>query len=147
MWVQTIYSNQTYYICYKNFAMVNPKVFYTGNLEIYASKQPKDPYLINNKPTDIIKRLAEPIYSSGHNITADNWFINVNLISNLKKKWLSHIGTVHRNKSQLPPNLCLLGRECNLLSFGADCTLLSHIPKKGKILILVSSMHSMVLYI
>ena len=67
-------------------AVVNSKVFYTGNLEIYVSKQPKGLYLISNKPADMIKRLAEPIYSSGYNITADNWFTDINLISHLKKK-------------------------------------------------------------
>ena len=95
----------------KIFATVNSKVFYTGNIEIYAGKQPKDPYLISNKPADVIKRLAEPIYSSGHNSTADNWFIDRNLISKLEKKWLSYVGTVHKNKPQLPPefvsSLCL----------------------------------------
>ena len=60
--------------------MVDPKVFYTGNHEIYASKQPKGPYLISNKPADIIKWLAEPIYSSGRNITADNRLTDINLI-------------------------------------------------------------------
>ena len=61
--------------------MVDSKVFYTGNLEIYVSKQPKGLYLISNKPADMINRLAEPIYSSGYNITADNWFTDTNLFS------------------------------------------------------------------
>ena len=52
--------------------MVKSKVFYTGKLEIYASKHPEGPYLISNKPADIIKRLEEPIYSSGCNIIAGN---------------------------------------------------------------------------
>ena len=59
--------------------MVDLKVFYTGNLEIYVSKQPEGPYLISNKPTDVIKKPVEPIYSSGCNITADNWFTDINL--------------------------------------------------------------------
>ena len=70
----------------KVFAIMNSKVLYTGNLEMYASKQLKGPYLISNKSADVIKRLAEPIYSSGCNVTADNWFTDINLISNLKNK-------------------------------------------------------------
>ena len=65
----------------KFFAMVYSKVFYTGNFEIYASKQPEDLYLISNKPADVIKRPSEPICSSEHNITADNWFTDTNLFS------------------------------------------------------------------
>ena len=65
------------------FAMVDSKVFYTGNLEIYANKQPEGLYLISNEPADISRRLAESIYSSRRNITAGNWFTDMNLISNL----------------------------------------------------------------
>ena len=87
------------------FAMVNSKEFYTGNLEIYASKQPEGPHLTSNKPTGIIKRLAEPIYASGGNSTADNRFTDTNFISSLRRKQLSHAGTVCKNKPQLPPKL------------------------------------------
>lgn len=45
----------------KIFCMVDSKIFYTGNFEVYAGKQPEDPYYFSNKPLDIVKRLAEPI--------------------------------------------------------------------------------------
>lgn len=57
--------------------MGNSKVFYTGNPEIYASKQLEGPYLASNKPAGIIKRLVEPVYISGCNI-AENWFTDKN---------------------------------------------------------------------
>ena len=52
-------------IWYKNFCYGRIKVFYTGNLQIYDRKQPEGPYLITNKPADIIKGHEESIYSSG----------------------------------------------------------------------------------
>lgn len=128
----------------KIFAMVDSKLFYTANLEIYAGKQPDGPYFVSNKPVDVIKRLAEPIYNSGRNITADNWFTDINLISDLKQKLLSYVGTVRKNKRQIPPELVTTSNrpiKSNLFAFGADCTLVSHIPKKGKNVILVSSVH------
>ena len=129
----------------KIFAVVDWKAFYTGNHKIYAGTQPEGPYLISSEPADIINRLAEPIYSSGHNITADNWFTGINLISNLKKKWLSYVGTVCKNKPQLPPEFVSSKNgpeKSSLFAFGADSTLVSHIHKKEKKnVVLVSSMH------
>ena len=67
-----------------------------------------------------------------------------NLISDLKKKRLSYTGAVCKNKSQLPPEFVSSKnrlKKSNLFPFGADCTLVSHIPKKGINVIFVSSMH------
>ena len=46
----------------KIFALFDSKVFCTGTLEIYAGKHPEDPYLVSNKPSEVIKKLLEPIY-------------------------------------------------------------------------------------
>ena len=89
----------------KIFCMADSKLFYTGNLEIYAGKQPKSPYFVDNKSVAVVKRLAKPIYNSGRNITADNWFTDLGLITDLKKHRLSYVGTVRKNKRQLPPDL------------------------------------------
>ena len=56
----------------KIYALVDTKVLYTYNLEIYIQKQPDDPYQVSNKPADVIKRLVEPINGTGRNINADN---------------------------------------------------------------------------
>lgn len=128
----------------KIFSLVDSKLFYTGNLEIYAGKQHDGPFCVSNKPVDVVKRLAEPIYNSGRNITADNWFTDLNLVRELKQNRLSYVGTVRKNKPQLPPELVNTTNrkiKSNLFAFSKDCTVVSHIPKKGKNVILVSSMH------
>jgi hypothetical protein len=56
----------------KIYALVDTKVLYTYNLEIYIQKPPDDPYQVSNKPADVIKRLVEPINGTGRNIKADN---------------------------------------------------------------------------
>ncbi|KAJ8948611.1 hypothetical protein NQ314_008374 [Rhamnusium bicolor] len=58
--------------------------------ELYAGRQPEKDYSISNKPSDVVKRLVTPIYNTGRNITADNWFTDVDLVSHLKEKKLSY---------------------------------------------------------
>jgi hypothetical protein len=56
----------------KCFAIVDARMFYTLNTEIYARKQPEGPFCISNKPSEVVKRMAKPLFGSGRNITADN---------------------------------------------------------------------------
>lgn len=71
-------------------ALVDAKMFYSFNMEIYAGKQNEVPSCISNKAPDVVKRLAEPLFGSGRNITADNWFTQVSLVNELKHKKLSY---------------------------------------------------------
>ncbi|KAF2896072.1 hypothetical protein ILUMI_10103 [Ignelater luminosus] len=56
--------------------------------KIYAGTQPEGPFCVNNKLPDVVKRMAEPLFGSGRNITADNWFSDFNLIHELTTKKL-----------------------------------------------------------
>jgi hypothetical protein len=64
-------------------------MLYIFNLEIYTGKQPDGLYQVSNKPADVIKRLVEPVNGTGCNIMADNWFTDVNLVFELRKRKLS----------------------------------------------------------
>ena len=128
----------------KIFAMVDAKVLYTLNLEIYAGKQPEGPYNVSNAASDVVLRLARPIFNSGRNITADNWFTSIELIKKLKEKKLSYVGTLRKNKKEIPP--CFVQTKerkvySSLFGFSEACTLVSYIPKKTKNVLLASSMH------
>jgi hypothetical protein len=46
----------------KIYTLVDTKVLYTFNLEIYAGKQPDGPYQVSSKPADVVKRLVETTY-------------------------------------------------------------------------------------
>ena len=76
--------------------------------------------------------------------TADNWFTSIELIQILNEKNLTYVGTLKKNKREIPPEF-LPGkqREVNstLYGFTADMTIMSHVPKKSKSAILVCSMH------
>ncbi|KAK9884729.1 hypothetical protein WA026_007574 [Henosepilachna vigintioctopunctata] len=95
-------------------------------------------------PTQSVIRLAKPLYGSNRNITCDNWFTSVELVDNLKKKGLTCVGTLKKNKREIPKQfLPSKQREIGstLYGFAGQNTLLSHVPKKSKAVILLSSMH------
>lgn len=128
----------------KIYALVDAKMYYSHGLEIYAGKQPDGPYNISNKPTDVVRRLTACISGSGRNITADNWFTDIDLVQELKEKKLSYVGTLKRNKRQLPTEFSISkGREVlsSVFGFQKDTTLVSYVPKRNKTVILVSTFH------
>ena len=126
------------------YALVDAKMYYLHHLEIYAGKQPDGPYNLSNKPADAVRRLTAPISGSGRNIAADNCFTDIDLVQELKKKKLFHIGTLKRNKRQLPPELVVSkGRKelSSMFGFQKDIMLVSYVPKPKKTVIFVSTLH------
>lgn len=128
----------------KVISMVDSKMFYTANLEVYLGAQPDGPYKVDNSASSVVKRLCSPIRGTGRNISAE-WFTSYELVSDLLKDYkLTYVGTVRKNKRQLPPNfLAVRGREkfTSEFVFQNNLTLVSYIPRKGKNVILMSSMH------
>lgn len=123
----------------KIYAMCDAAVFYTHNLEIYSGKQPEGPYQLSNKPSDVVKRLAQPIYGTGRNVTADNWFTDVKLVTELRETRLSYVGTIKKNKRELPPDLLNVKArppQSSIFGFGESCTIVSYVPKKTAMLLL-----------
>lgn len=128
----------------KIFALCDAKTYYTSNLEIYCGKQPEGPYRISNKAEDVVKRITEPIYGSGRNITADNWFTSVALVDFLKSKSLSYVGTMKKNRIGIPSELKQTEERpvsSSFFVFRDNSTMVSFVPKKNKNVILISSLH------
>lgn len=99
----------------------------------------------SSKPTQAVIRLAKPLFGSNRNITADNWFTSIELVDILLKNKLTYVGTVKKNKREIPveflPNK---KREqgSSLYGFREDVTMVSYVGKKGKATVLVSTMHN-----
>lgn len=137
--------------CYgiKTFAMVDSLTFYTFNLETYLGKQPTADFEVSNKSKDVVLRLVQPIRDSGRNVTADNWFTSLDLVEELEKLKLSYVGTIRKNKPELPLEFKANRlREVNSSVFGFTktkqngiVTLVSYVPKKNKSVTLVSTLH------
>jgi Transposase IS4 len=95
-------------------------------------------------PTQTVLRLVGPVVHTNRNITGDNWYTSVQLVEELKKVGLTYVGTVKKNKRQIPPEfLASRQREVNSTTFGfqQDKMIVSYVPKKNKAVILMSSMH------
>src|SRR4029434_1510876 len=76
---------------------------------------------------------------SGHNITCYNFFTSYKL-----GQELTMVGTIRKNRSELPPQLLpTKSRPVNSSKFvyTADTSLVSYVPKKRKNVILMSTLH------
>jgi hypothetical protein len=81
------------------YALVDSRIFYTQNLEIYARKQPEGPYQLSDSPADVVERMISIISGSGRNVTVDNWFTSVPLATKLlKDNNLTLLGNIRKNK-------------------------------------------------
>lgn len=95
-------------------------------------------------PSQAVLRLTKPIEASRRNVTGDNWFSSIQVVRELKKKDLTYVGTVKKNKAEIPLAFLPNKRrtvESSEFGFTNDMTLVSYVPKKNKSVVLVSSMH------
>ena len=127
----------------KIYALVDAKLYYSFSLEVYCGKQTDGP-CHQNKPSDVVKRLAESIYRSGRNITADNWFTDYNLVSDLRKEKLSFVRTLKKNKREIPMEM-LSTKDTpvysSMFGFRNEATIVSYKPKKNENVLVISSQH------
>jgi len=125
--------------------LCDARTWYVLSMEIYAGKQPAGPYELSNSPKDVVLRLTEPIVKTGRNVTADNWFTSIPLTEDLLQKKLTLVGTIRKNKTQLPSELIDIKKrivKSTVFAYNIQITALSYVPKKGKNVILISTMHS-----
>lgn len=75
----------------------------------------------------------------------DNWFTSIPLMSELLEDYqLTVVGTIRKNKPEIPPCFAATrGREACSTYFGfqPNGTLVSYSPKKGKVVLVASTMH------
>lgn len=128
----------------KIFTLTDAKMFYVKAMEIYVGNQPENSlYQRSNKPFDVVMRLVKSILGSGRNITADNWFTSIPLVTELLTKNLTYVGTVKKDKRELPPDMVYKKRDpyTSIFGFQEDMTIVSYAPANNRCVVLVSSMH------
>lgn len=129
----------------KIFSVVDVKNMYTYNLEIYPGAQPHGPYQLSNRPTDVVKRMIEPLRNTKRNITMDNWFSSIPLAMDLLNNYkLTVVATLKKNKAEIPKEfLCNRQRpiKSSMFGFHENITMVSYMPKKNKVVVLISTMH------
>ncbi|XP_028672760.1 piggyBac transposable element-derived protein 4-like [Erpetoichthys calabaricus] len=80
----------------------------------------------------------------GHNVTCDNVFVSCELGQELLKKQITLVGTMQRNKQELPAALTLTRHRkvfSSVFAFTPTTTLVSYIPKKKTNVVLLSTFH------
>lgn len=117
--------------------MVDAEV-YTGKGSVPADTPAADYY---------VDKLTASIRGTQRNVTMDNWFTNIPLVNRLfEERKLTVVGTIRKNKRELPKefiDLKFSGRKekSSIFLYDKNCTILSYMPKKNKIVTLASSMH------
>lgn len=93
---------------------------------------------------NVVESLCSPYFGTNRNITMDNYFTSLPLAESLLSKGLTLVGTLKKNKTCVPdnflPNKSKL-EGSTMFGFREKMTLVSHVPKVGKAVLLLSSMH------
>lgn len=127
----------------KIWALCDCESSYIWNTQVYTGKAPNTKPEVNQGKRvvlDLVQNLR------GRCVTADNFFSSHDLVRELAKKQLTFTGTVRKNKLFLPPKLVDQKKNAVYHSqFLFDNTykisLVSYVPKKGRMVLLMSSNH------
>ncbi|XP_024151020.1 piggyBac transposable element-derived protein 4-like [Oryzias melastigma] len=125
----------------KIWAACDAKSSYAWNMQVYMGK-PSTGRAEKNQGMRVVLDMTTGL--QGHNITCDNFFTSHALGQELLKRKLTMVGTVRKNKPELPPALVSTrGRQAlsSQFAFTDTHTLVSYVPKKNKIVILMSTVH------
>ena len=127
----------------KCWMLSDSKTSYVCRLQVYVGRQ-DDQARERNQGERVVLDLCGGLKGSGRNITCDNFFTSMQLVQKLKRDKLTLLGTVRKNRVELPPEFVTAkGREAlsSKFAFTKDAMIVSYCPKKSKIVVLMSSMH------
>lgn len=92
----------------------------------------------------VVETLCEPFHGTNRNITTDNYFTSYPLAESLLSKGLKLVGTLKKNKTCVPVEF-LPNRDkkegSTMFGFQKNMTLVSHVPKVGKAVLFLSTLH------
>ncbi|KAJ8939842.1 hypothetical protein NQ314_010971 [Rhamnusium bicolor] len=129
----------------KIFALSDAKLFYTSHMEVYVGRNHEaGSYCLDTGTKAVSERACHHLIGSHRNVTTDNWYTSTELGLSLKEKGLTLLGTIKGRRKEIPT---IFARNVNrpvgssMFGFGCGGTLVSYIPKKGKNVLLYSTMH------
>lgn len=110
--------------------------YYTSNMEIFVRNQPQGPFSLDNSTVSTVQRMTSHIEGTGRNVTLDNYFTSISLAERLFEKNLTLVGTLRKNKREIPTSFISNNKErpcpSTIFGFTAKCTLVSFKPKPKK---------------
>uniref|UniRef100_A0A3P9MKV5 PiggyBac transposable element-derived protein domain-containing protein n=1 Tax=Oryzias latipes TaxID=8090 RepID=A0A3P9MKV5_ORYLA len=125
----------------KIWAACDAKTSYAWNLQIYTGKSASG-IPEKNQGKRVVLDLTTGL--QGHNITCDNFFTSYDLGQELLRRKLTMVGTVKKNKPELPAEMLLVKDRAPLSSkfvFTDTTTVVSYCPRKRRSVILMSTLH------
>ncbi|TKS65943.1 PiggyBac transposable element-derived protein 4 [Collichthys lucidus] len=120
----------------KAWVACDAKSSYAWKMQVYTGK-PTSGCPEKNQGMRVVLDVTEGL--RGHNVTCDNFFTSYELGQQLLKRKITMVGTVRKNKPELPPAL-LASKERKVFSskfaFTPMTTVVSYFPKKNKNVVL-----------
>ena len=117
---------------------------YCFNASVYLGKH-EEP-VRDGLGASVVKKLVQPLYNSGRNITFDRFFTSVDLSKYLLQHNLTSVGTVMPNRRGLP--LALLPKNArqrdvgsSMFAYQDNLTMVSFKAKKTKVVLMLSTFH------
>lgn len=123
--------------------LCDSETFYPSNGQVYCGRRANEPREIGQSKR-VVLDMTEPLFNSGRNICADNFFSSYELLMELKQHNISYVGTLRKNRKEIPEEfLKTRGRTTHSSLFGhcESATLVSYIPKPNKCVLLLLSTH------
>ncbi|XP_062312239.1 piggyBac transposable element-derived protein 4-like [Osmerus eperlanus] len=127
----------------KIFWMCDARIPHAIDGMVYTGRQPGEE-VQRNLGENIVQQLCYGIRQTGRNITMDNFFTSVPLAEKLLEKNLTIVWTLRQNKPDIPPVMKpskLREKHSSEFGFNGNMTMVSYVPKKGKAVVLLSTMH------
>ncbi|XP_028828087.1 piggyBac transposable element-derived protein 4-like [Denticeps clupeoides] len=121
---------------FKIWATCDVTTSYVWRLSIYTGQLAE-----KHQGQSVVLEMTQGL--SGVTVTCDHFF-SYGLAAQMLKKKIAMVGTMRKNKAELPPKLLRVqGRECfsSVFAFAATHTVVSYIPKRGKNMLVLSTKH------
>ena len=115
---------------------------YAFNGQVYLGREGNLPEV--GLTRRVVEDLSRPIEHTGRNLTMDNFFTSIPLAQNLLTKGLTLLGTLKANKPEIPQEFQKDRSkevQSSLHGFNNKMTLCSYVPKRGRSVILLSTIH------
>ena len=130
----------------KYWSLVDVQSSYVMNIDIYLGKNATNATSREKSVGEsVVLKLMSPYFNTEKRVlTADNFFSSVDLARKLYDKNISFVGTLRKNKKEIPVEfLSNKSRsvESSLFGFSDFLSLVSYVPKKNKAVLLLSTHH------
>ena len=128
----------------KMWMLCDSRTSYVHRLQIYTGR-PAGQEREQNQGERVVLDLTRDLQRSGRNVPTDNFFTCLSLVQKLKQHQMTLLGTIRKNRKELPSEFVnAKNREAlsTMFAFRDDSTLVSYCAKRGKVVTLLSSLHS-----